>query len=347
MKEQSKKGEPIDFDALRRELNVVPNTIRSDLDSVFKDFDFDGSRGGPALTPLRFLIDPRQIDRLADKQRLTRNASDWLQTIAKDFFQSFVDGGTTCRVLYELLTDHPPGGSLATIYTNDLGTALQAGRSQKIQTILLPGKVTRNFTIVGTDTEEYVKPREFDVALLSCSEIIVYKVRKRGTILLVSTAATDEVGLKQAVISCSSKVALLADSAKIVIPDEIDLEHPPARAKGLSALPNSARPVEIAQLLARVHPRFSSFAFAFGSNMSEDAKPKFQASDAEEASAFPAEFKIFTTRDNDDAEKRLIAAFDAEFPSVLEIDDSCDPNKATGKQTKRPEETRGRHMSGA
>lgn len=321
MHDRSLKQEPPALEQLRKELGTVsPNTLRSDIDQVFKDFQASGSPrlGPPDFLPLRFLFDPRPIAGLGEKQRLARNARNWLHREATDFFQTYVDGGTTCRILYELLLDHPPGGALATVYTNDLGTAHQASRSQQIQTLLLPGRVTRNLTLVGPDSEDFVKQREFDAAVISCSEVFVYQVKDWGTALLISTAATEEVGVKQAVINRARRVVLLVDSSKIQIPAPIDRDNMRPRYTGFFDVAKTGSFPQIAQFLAKIHPRFSMFAFAFATT---DSGSRFQASNTSEVSETFQNFTIFTATENTERSDQIVSAFSA-FPGVLQMNDS-------------------------
>jgi hypothetical protein len=84
-----------------------------------------------------------------------------------------------------------------------------------------------------------------------------------------------------------------------------------------------ANTFEIARLLAKVHPRFSTFAFAFG--QSTRITPSLQASKLDESAEFPGSFRIFSTISPDEdkkkrqeEEEKLRSAF-ADFSSVLEL----------------------------
>jgi DeoR/GlpR family transcriptional regulator of sugar metabolism len=254
LQDRSREGGEVKLEAVRQYLGVSTNTARKDLATVLNDFG-EQQEGELRYVPIQLLLDPRLTAPTKAKEEIVNQLVPWLTNRAGPFWQWYLDGGTTCRVAHDVFGRNPPGGPLATLYTNDVSIGAAAARSQLLKTTLLPGEVTRNSTIVGRDAESFVSARKFDMAVLSCSEVLVHSGRF-GLIVLVSTAATNEVALKQGVIRASNEAVLLAEADKVQPSSEEQVPEPIG-----AALEAAKTAQEAAASLARLL-RFTPFCVA-------------------------------------------------------------------------------------
>ena len=117
----------------------------------------------------------------------------------------FLDAGTTCLALAQVLADRGP----LTVVTRGLETALLLARAPRIRVIMLGGQVqSLSHGVAGALSEVALARLAFDLAFLGADTVDA----DRG----LGEPTVEETYVKELVAARSGQVVLLADSSKFV-----------------------------------------------------------------------------------------------------------------------------------
>ncbi len=199
--QQIKKRDKVTYDFLAKELAVSADTVRRDIEALYRNGLLTKIRGGAmkrALTPLAFQ------DRIA---HFSEN-KNIIAVKAQPFIQQgqtiFMDGGTTiCAVA----THFPENASLRVV-TNNQALLPILLRFKEIEIIMLGGQYNRNTeTNVGMQTCKQVSGYVADLYFMGTCAI--------DTKFGVTASVYEDAEVKQAMRQASLKTMVVTDSHKL------------------------------------------------------------------------------------------------------------------------------------
>jgi DeoR/GlpR family transcriptional regulator of sugar metabolism len=195
------KAQKVTFEEIAHELQVSEDTIRRDIDVLYKSGLLSKVRGGAAIRSLNpFTFQDRERVYSESKHIIARKA----QQLVKAGQTIYMDGGTTvCAVAQYFPKDTP-----FRIVTNNQALLPILRGFEKVEVIVLGGYFNRNTeTTVGVQTCKDVKNYVADLYFMgTCAIDSAYGV----------TAAVREDGeVKQAMMEASLKTVALSSKEKL------------------------------------------------------------------------------------------------------------------------------------
>ncbi len=212
-------------DALAERLGVSTSTVRRDLERL-RDAGTIARTYGGAIVPERFhersYAESSERGRAA-KQAIARAAAGLVPPSG----QVFVDAGTTCAALAELIAAGPeqapapgedepgrdagPGEPALTVVTRGLETALALAGCEHVAVEVIGGRVRPlSHGLVGPLGFLAVSRMRFDVAFLGADVVSP----ERG----VGEPSQEETAVKEQVAARAARTVVLADAAKLTAP---------------------------------------------------------------------------------------------------------------------------------
>jgi DeoR family L-fucose operon activator len=182
-------------------LGVTEETVRRDFEKLEADGMLLRSHGGAVRLEVNrqeFPVQARALQNIAAKQRIAEAALSRIKPGQTIYF----DASTTVLQLAQLIPDQP-----VIVVTNGLQIATALAEKRDIQCVLLGGSLRPNsLSTGGWAAEKALEIYHLDAAFLSCRGVHP----ERG----FSDASEVNARLKNAVISRSDEVILLADVSK-------------------------------------------------------------------------------------------------------------------------------------
>jgi DeoR/GlpR family transcriptional regulator of sugar metabolism len=182
-------------------LGVTEETVRRDFEKLEADGMLLRSHGGAVRLEVNrqeFPVQARALQNIAAKQRIAEAALSRIKPGQTIYF----DASTTVLQLAQLIPDQP-----LIVVTNGLQIATALAEKRDIQCVLLGGSLRPNsLSTGGWAAEKALEIYHLDAAFLSCRGVHP----ERG----FSDASEVNARLKNAVISRSDEVILLADVSK-------------------------------------------------------------------------------------------------------------------------------------
>jgi DeoR family glycerol-3-phosphate regulon repressor len=197
-----RKHGSVQVDDLSVHLQVTPQTIRRDLNQLYKLELVQRVHGGAVIKDSveNLGYGARKILMAAEKAEIARLTA---KTIP-DNSSVFINIGTTTERVAEYLVDH----SDMFVITNNINVASTLWPSSGIEVMIAGGTIRRSDGgIVGSSTEEFIDKFKLDYAVIGCSaiddtgEICDYDLR--------------EVRVTQAIIRHARSVIMVTDSTKL------------------------------------------------------------------------------------------------------------------------------------
>ncbi|NJC69235.1 DeoR/GlpR transcriptional regulator [Planosporangium thailandense] len=192
----------VDVAEVAEELQVTPETIRKDLQSLERAGFVRRVHGG-ALPVERVSLETSVAERVEHAEAKLAIARCALAEVPETG-AIFIEAGSTTQRLAEMLPDN----RRLVVITNSLPAALSLATKPNFTVITLGGRV-RGVTLgeVGKFALRSLQELAIEVAFLGTNGISVH----RG----LTTPDAAEADIKQAIIKCADRRVLLADSSKI------------------------------------------------------------------------------------------------------------------------------------
>ncbi|WP_210438779.1 DeoR/GlpR family DNA-binding transcription regulator [Nocardioides xinjiangensis] len=192
-------------EVLSERLGVSASTVRRDLATLQRGGRLARTYGG-ALA--RDVFHERSF---TESERLNLAAKSAIATAAADLVPQggtvFVDAGTTCLALAQLLVDRGP----LTVVTRGLEAALLLSRTGGVDVVIVGGRVQPlSHGVTGPLSSLALDRYHFDVAFLGADA--VDPVRGLGE------PTVDETWVKERAAAVADRVVLLADASKLEQP---------------------------------------------------------------------------------------------------------------------------------
>ena len=215
----------VHVDILSEHLQVTPQTIRRDLNQLYKLGLVQRVHGGAVIKDSveNLGYGARKILMAAEKSEIARITAG----IIPDNSSMYINIGTTTERVAEFLVDH----SDMLVITNNINVASTLWPSHGVEVMIAGGTVRQSDGgIVGSSTEEFINKFKLDYAVIGCSaiddtgEFYDYDLREvHVTQSMIRHArsvimATDSTKLER---SASVIVGNLADIDTLVIDDGI------------------------------------------------------------------------------------------------------------------------------
>jgi DeoR/GlpR family transcriptional regulator of sugar metabolism len=192
-------------EVLSGRLGVSASTVRRDLATLQRDGRLARTYGGALVRDVfheRSFIESEQLN-LGAKSAIAASAVDLVPTGGT----VFIDAGTTCLALAQLLVDRGP----LTVVTRGLEAALLLSRADDVEAVVVGGRVQPlSHGVVGPLSALALDRYHFDVAFLGADA--VDPVRGLGE------PTVDETWIKERVSAVADQVVLLADASKLEQP---------------------------------------------------------------------------------------------------------------------------------
>lgn len=192
-------------EVLSERLGVSASTVRRDLATLQRDGRLARTYGGALVR------DVFQERSFLESEQLNLPAKSAIAATALDLVPAggtvFVDAGTTCLALAQLLVDRGP----LTVVTRGLEAALLLSRAADIEVVVVGGRVqSLSHGVVGPLSALALDRYHFDVAFLGADA--VDPVRGLGE------PTVDETWIKERATAVADEVVLLADASKLEQP---------------------------------------------------------------------------------------------------------------------------------
>lgn len=189
-------------DVLSERLGVSASTVRRDLATLQRDGRLARTYGGALV---RDVFHERSF---RESERLNLGAKSAIAAAAVELVPAegtvFIDAGTTCLALAQLLATRGP----LTVVTRGLETALTLSRVDGIDVVMVGGRVQPlSHGVIGPLTALALERYHFDVAFLGADA--VDPVRGLGE------PTVDETWVKERASAVADQVVLLADASKL------------------------------------------------------------------------------------------------------------------------------------
>lgn len=189
-------------DVLSERLGVSASTVRRDLARLQREGRLARTYGGALV---RDVFHERSF---VESERLNRRAKSAIAAAAVDLVPAegtvFVDAGTTCLALAQLLVARGP----LTVVTRGLESALALSRAGNVDVVIVGGRVQPlSHGVIGPLSALALERYHFDVAFLGADA--VDSVRGLGE------PTVDETWIKERAAAVADRVVLLADSSKL------------------------------------------------------------------------------------------------------------------------------------
>lgn len=189
-------------DVLSRRLGVSASTVRRDLATLQRDGRLARTYGGALV---RDVFHERSF---IESERLNVGAKSAIAAAAVDLVPRegtvFVDAGTTCLALAQLLADRGP----LTVVTRGLEAALLLSRVATIDVVVVGGRVQPlSHGVIGPLSALALERYHFDVAFLGADAIDPVRGLGEPTV--------DETWIKERAAAVADQVVLLADASKL------------------------------------------------------------------------------------------------------------------------------------
>ncbi len=183
---------------------ISVSTARRDLDTLVArgrvEKVYGGVRAieaaGPGMPLLSY--EERDIVNRGEKQYIARKAA----ALVEEGDIIYIDTGTTTIGIIDYLNDLP-----CTILTNSLAVASRAVAHEKIDIIMLPGRLNRKTkSFIDPEVNRYLRSLNIDKAFMATTGFSL----KTG----LTNASESEFLIKKAVVAASNQIWLLADHDK-------------------------------------------------------------------------------------------------------------------------------------
>jgi len=194
----------VTLDDLCKEFDISLSTLRRDLNELVSRGRVTKVYGGVKAVetgsvelPL-LSYEERDIVHKEEKRIICEQAA----RMVEEHDVIYVDTGTTCMQMIEYLKDIP-----CTLITNSLQVAMSAVNFEKLDVIMMPGRLKRETrSFIDIEVDKYLSTLNIDKAFMATTGFSM----KNG----LTNASESEFIVKKAVVKNSDKIYLLADSDK-------------------------------------------------------------------------------------------------------------------------------------
>lgn len=190
-------------EVLSDRLGVSASTVRRDLSTLQRQGRLARTYGGALV---RDVFHERSF---TESQRLNLEAKSAIAALAVELVPAegtvFIDAGTTCLALAQLVADRGP----LTVVTRGLEAALLLSRAPEIDVVMVGGRVQPlSHGVIGPLSSLALDRHRFDVAFLGADAVDPV----RG----VGEPTVEETWVKERAAAAADQVVLVADSSKLL-----------------------------------------------------------------------------------------------------------------------------------
>ncbi|MBJ8026830.1 DeoR/GlpR family DNA-binding transcription regulator [Bacillus cereus group sp. N21] len=201
--EMLEQREHVEVSYLSHTFQVSLMTIRRDLEKLEKDGKVIRMYGGVKLKTKRvyeYLMEERLNSNKREKLAIAREAA----RLIEDGDVVAFDASTTALEVSKLIKDHKD----VTVVTNNLSIAIELADVPEIVVIVLGGFLRgKSLSVMGASLKQYLERIYIDKAFISSKALSFHEG--------LTDTAIDEGEAKQAMLSKSNEVIVLADHTKL------------------------------------------------------------------------------------------------------------------------------------